>query len=208
MKRDWKKVKQKIKMEKKTLSGMKVIVGLGNPGPKYDNTRHNVGWWVLDRLAYDWDLGSFEQDVLDCRIRGALYDTNFLLMKPTTYVNKSGMAVSHLRMSEDFILDEDLLIVVDDASLDAGRIRFRPEGRSGGHNGLKSISESLGTESYSRLKVGVGKPLKGIELSDWVLSEMPQRDEGSVVDLLPILTEAVQVWMTEGVQGAMNQFNR
>ncbi|MEO2158082.1 MAG: aminoacyl-tRNA hydrolase, partial [bacterium] len=78
----------------------------------------------------------------------------------------------------------------------------------GGHNGLKSISQSLGTESYSRLKIGVGRPSKGIELSDWVLSGMAQEDEESVLALLPTLAEAVQVWMTEGVQGAMNQFNR
>lgn len=187
---------------------MKVIVGLGNPGEKYDNTRHNVGWWVLDRLAYDWDLGSFEQADLDHRISGTLNGIDFLLMKPTTYVNKSGMALAHLRLSDQFFSNGDLLIVVDDASLDAGKIRFRPEGSSGGHNGLKSISQSLGTESYSRLKIGVGRPSKGIELSDWVLSGMAQEDEESVLALLPTLAEAVQVWMTEGVQGAMNQFNR
>jgi len=185
-----------------------VIVGLGNPGSKYDNTRHNVGWWVLDRLAYDWDLGSFEQSDLDHRINGTLNGIDFLLIKPTTYVNKSGMALGHLRLSNQFSSNEDLLIVVDDASLDAGRIRFRQEGSSGGHKGLKSISQTLGTESYSRLKVGVGRLPQGIEMSDWVLSEMAQEDEESVLDLLPTLAEAVQVWMTEGVQSAMNQFNR
>ena len=186
---------------------MKVIVGLGNPGPKYDNTRHNVGWWVLDRLAYDWNLGSFEQTDLDHRVGGVVDGASFLLIKPSVYVNKSGMTVSHLRLSEDFLSSEDLLTVVDDTALEVGRIRFRSKGGSGGHNGLRSISNSLGTESYGRLRVGVGKPPNGVDMSDWVLSEMSLPDEEKVLECISVLTEAVQVWITEGMNATMNRFN-
>jgi len=186
---------------------VKVIVGLGNPGPQYDNTRHNVGWWVLDRLAYDWKLGSFGQASLDHRVGGLMDGNEILLLKPSTYVNKSGMAVSHLRLSEEFIPAEDLLVVVDDVVLDPGRVRFRPNGGSGGHNGLQSVSDSLGTESYGRLRIGVGKPPAGMEMADWVLSEMEQEDEERVLGVLPDLSEAVRVWMTQGMEVAMNRFN-
>jgi len=186
---------------------VKVIVGLGNPGPRYDNTRHNVGWWVLDRLAYDWDLGSFGQTDLDHRVGGVVDGVDFLLIKPSGYVNKSGMAVSHLRLSEEFSPDKDLLAVVDDVALDAGSIRFRSKGSSGGHNGLRSISNSLGTETYGRLRVGVGKPPSGVEMSDWVLSDMSDSDEERVLERLSVLPEAVQVWMTEGMEATMNRFN-
>ena len=186
---------------------MKVIVGLGNPGPRYDNTRHNVGWWVLDRLAYDWNLGSFGQTELDHRVGGVLDGVEFLLIKPSVYVNRSGMAVSHLRLSEEFLPSEDLLAVVDDTALEVGRIRFRSEGGSGGHNGLRSVSTSLGTESYGRLRVGVGNPTNGVDMSDWVLSEMSPSDEEIVLERISVLAEAVQVWMTEGMDVTMNRFN-
>ena len=97
---------------------------------------------------------------------------------------------------------------MDDASLDVGRVRFRPEGGAGGHNGLKSISGALQSNEYARLRIGVGKKPSGEDLSDWVLAPMPQDDEDVVVGLLPELSEAVAVWIDEGVEAAMNRFNR
>lgn len=184
-------------------------MGLGNPGPKYDATRHNVGWWMLDRLAYDWDLEPFMRSGPSLVTEGRRDGMEVRLVKPTTYMNRSGAAVAALlRELEDFDPEEDLLVVVDDASLDVGRVRLRPRGSPGGHNGLKSVSGVLGSGDYARLRIGVGRKPEGVDLADWVLSPMPDEDEEVVASLLPELTEAVEVWMREGAEAAMNRFNR
>ena len=187
---------------------MKVVLGLGNPGPEYDATRHNVGWWVLDRLAYDWDFGPFVRDGKALVSEGDVGEIPVRLMKPTAYMNRSGLAMRPLRALEDFDVSTDLLVVVDDAALDVGRLRFRPEGGAGGHNGLKSVSGALQSNAYNRLRIGVGQKPEGEDLSDWVLSGMPEEDEDVVVGLLPELTEAIEAWLGEGVEAAMNRFNR
>lgn len=187
---------------------MKVVMGLGNPGPEYDATRHNVGWWVLDRLAYDWDFETFRRDGRALVSEGTVGGEPVRLVKPTTYMNRSGLAVGSLADIEGFDASRDLLVVVDDAALEVGRVRFRPEGGAGGHNGLKSVSGALQSEAYARLRLGVGRKPEGTDLSDWVLSPMPDEDEEVVVGLLPKLSEAVQAWIAEGVEAAMNRFNR
>lgn len=187
---------------------MKIVIGLGNPGPDYDATRHNVGWWVVDRLAYDWDFGPFRRDGKAHVSEGVVGENEVLLMKPTTYMNRSGLALRPVRAMPDFEVAEDLLVVVDDAALDVGRVRFRPEGGAGGHNGLKSISGALQSNEYARLRVGVGRKPDGADLADWVLAPMPGEDEEVIVELLSELTKAVEVWMSEGVEAAMNRFNR
>ena len=187
---------------------MKVVVGLGNPGPRYDDTRHNVGWWAVDRFAYDWAFGSFEEEGRSLRTGGSVGDASVLLIKPTTYMNRSGAALVGLDELDECDLGSDLLLVVDDATLDVGRVRFRPGGGAGGHKGLKSVSGALGTESYARLRLGVGLAPEGTDLSDWVLSPMNEDDEAEVLGLLPDLSEAVRVWMHDGIEEAMNQFNR
>jgi PTH1 family peptidyl-tRNA hydrolase len=183
-------------------------MGLGNPGPEYDATRHNVGWWVVDRLAYDWDFGPFARDGRAFVTKGEVGREQVRLVKPNTYVNRSGLALRGLRDLEGFDPVTDLLVVVDDAALDVGRVRFRPEGGAGGHNGLKSVSGALQSNEYARLRIGVGRKPDGEDLSDWVLSPMPAEDEEVVVGLLPELTEAAGVWIDEGVEAAMNRFNR
>lgn len=187
---------------------MKVIAGLGNPGAEYDETRHNVGWWVLDRLAYDWGFGPFRKERRALVNSGRVGDHRVNLVKPTTYMNRSGAALAPLRGDAGFDPAEDLLVVVDDASLDVAKVRFRPAGSAGGHNGLKSIEAALGTRDYPRLRVGVGRCPPGMDLADWVLSPMPPEDEDRVVTLLPELTTAVQVWLDEGTEAAMSRFNR
>lgn len=187
---------------------MKAVVGLGNPGPRYDDTRHNVGWWALDRIAYDWDLGGFRREGPTLFAEGALDGEPVRLVKPTTYVNRSGRALTFLAEHPDLDPDADLLVIVDDVSLDAGRLRLRPSGGPGGHNGLRSIEEALGTRDYARLRIGVGRPPEGADLTEWVLSPLPPEDEEAVVGLLPDVTRAVEVWIREGVEAAMNRFNR
>lgn len=183
-------------------------MGLGNPGPEYDATRHNVGWWLLDRLAYEWDFGAFERRGKALISEGEVEGVRVWLVKPRTYMNRSGLAFRELRVLEDFDPSEDLLVVVDDAALDVGRVRFRPEGSPGGHNGLKSIAGALRSHEYPRLRIGVGTKPEGEDLADWVLSPMPEEDEDVVVGLLPELVTAVEVWLREGIEAAMNRFNR
>lgn len=183
-------------------------MGLGNPGPRYDATRHNVGWWMVDRLAYDWDFGPFEAEGPALTTSGAVGEHRVELRKPTVFMNRSGLAVVDLTGRDGFAPERDLLVVVDDAALDVGRVRFRPSGGAGGHNGLRSVADALGGEDYPRLRLGVGRCPEGIDLADWVLSPLDVDGEERIVELLPALTEAVELWLDEGTEAAMNRFNR
>ncbi len=187
---------------------MKVVVGLGNPGPEYDATRHNVGWWLVDRMAYEWDLPVFERDGRAMVTEGSKGDIHFRLLKPLGFMNRSGLALSSLASLEGFKPEDDLLVAVDDAALEVGRVRFRARGSPGGHNGLKSISRALGSDEYHRVRIGVGLPPGGGGLSDWVLSPMDPDDEDVILALLPDLVRGVEVWGKDGIETAMNRFNR
>ena len=183
-------------------------MGLGNPGPRYDGTRHNVGWWVLDRVAFDHNFGPFERSGPLLETVGAVGGRTIALVKPSTYMNRSGLAVAALDTPESFEADRDLLVVADDANLDVGRVRLRARGGAGGHNGLRSVASALGTSEYARLRVGVGTVPPGADLSEWVLSAMTAEDEEVIVNLVPTLADAVVAWAEEGVESAMNRFNR
>ena len=187
---------------------MKVIVGLGNPGARYDATRHNVGWWAIDRLAYDWDLGPFERAEAALMADGVVDDHPVHLVKPVTYVNRSGAALTPYLDADEFRVGEDLLVVADDINLDVGRLRFRPGGGAGGHKGLRSVAGVLGTTAYPRLRIGVGARPENMDLADWVLSAMPEDDEDEVVARLGELAAAARLWMHEGIEPVMNAYNR
>jgi peptidyl-tRNA hydrolase, PTH1 family len=187
---------------------VKVISGLGNPGPEYEATRHNVGWWLVDRLSSEWGLGPFRPSGPALIAHGTVGDHTVLLLKPVTFMNRSGAALAPARTDPDVDVASDLLVVVDDTALDVGRVRLRPGGSAGGHNGLKSVEAALGTQQYARLRIGVGSPPGGVGLSEWVLSEFDPSDEQAVVDLMPELVSAVTAWMDEGVEAAMSRYNR
>ncbi|HSH45157.1 MAG TPA: aminoacyl-tRNA hydrolase [Longimicrobiales bacterium] len=187
---------------------MKVICGLGNPGPEYDATRHNVGWWLLDRLCADWGLGPFQRGGPALVAGGAVGGQRVLLLKPVTYMNRSGAALAPLVDEPELDITRDLMVVVDDVALDVGRVRLRPSGSAGGHNGLKSVEAALGTRDYPRLRIGVGVPPSGTDLVDWVLSPMPEEDEDAVLDLFPDLAAAIRMWMDDGIEAAMSRYNR
>lgn len=187
---------------------MKLVAGLGNPGPEYDDTRHNVGWWFLDRLSHDWAFGGFEREGKALVARGTRGDAEVLLVKPLGFMNRSGAALRPWLVREGFDPAADLLVVVDDAALDVGRVRFRPGGSDGGHNGLASVRQILGHSGFPRLRIGVGRPPAGRDLADWVLSPMEADDEDRVLELLPELCEAVDLWLREGIAPVMNRYNR
>jgi PTH1 family peptidyl-tRNA hydrolase len=187
---------------------VKLVVGLGNPGPEYDATRHNVGWWMADRLAYDWSLGAFHREGDLLVAAGERRGEPVRVVKPTAYMNRSGPALAPFLATLSVDPTADLLVVVDDVALDVGRVRFRPGGGAGGHNGLGSVEETLATRAYARLRIGVGTCPEGEDLVEWVLSTLPPEDETVVVELLPELSQAVDVWIDEGIEAAMNRFNR
>jgi PTH1 family peptidyl-tRNA hydrolase len=187
---------------------VKVVCGLGNPGPEYDATRHNVGWWLVDRIAADWGLGPFRGEAQALIAAGQVGPHHVLLVKPRTYMNRSGAALAPFRHVDGFDVTRDLLVVVDDAVLDVGRVRFRPAGSAGGHNGLKSVESALGTREYARLRIGVGTPPDGVDLADWVLSGLPAEEEERIVALLPDLAAGVRLWLDEGIEAAMSRYNR
>ncbi|HEX6587471.1 MAG TPA: aminoacyl-tRNA hydrolase [Longimicrobiales bacterium] len=186
---------------------MKVVCGLGNPGPEYDDTRHNVGWWLVDRLVREWRLGSFRRRGPALETSGRVGDHEVLLLKPQTYMNRSGSALAALSRAVEFDPATDLLVVVDDAALDAGRLRFRPSGSAGGHNGLKSIEAALGTREYARLRIGVGPVPPGADMADFVLAPMKRADEDAVLERFDVAVAGVRTWLDEGIEAAMNRHN-
>jgi PTH1 family peptidyl-tRNA hydrolase len=163
---------------------------------------------MVDRLAYDWGFGSFRKEGPALVLSGSQGGHDVVLVKPLTYMNRSGSALLPWLTQEGFDASEDLLVIVDDATREVGKVRFRGDGTPGGHNGLKSIAYTLGSDEYARMRLGVGRPPAGADMADWVLSPMEADDEATVLALLPELTEAVALWVREGVAPAMNRFNR
>ena len=188
---------------------MKVICGLGNPGPEYEWTRHNVGWWVVEGAQRAWDLPPLRREGAVRASAGQVGGEEVHLIEPLTYMNRSGRVLAPLREHPDFDIARDLLIVVDDTALDVGRVRFRGAGSSGGHNGLKSVEAVLRTQEYARLRIGVGTPPPDVELAAWVLSEFESEEtEQQVRTLAAELAPALRVWIEEGVANAASRFNR
>jgi PTH1 family peptidyl-tRNA hydrolase len=185
----------------------KTVLCLGNPGPEYSATRHNVPWWLADRLADRFDLGRFKQQGAAGVARGKVNGVPLQVVKPHTYVNRSGRVVEGLARKEGFDLVRDLLVVVDEVALDVGRVRFRAGGSAGGHNGLKSIQQALGTVDYARLRIGVGAPPPGVAMADWVLSVPPRSERQALLDLLDSVVDCVGTWADEGIEAAMSRCN-
>jgi len=184
---------------------VKLIVGLGNPGSQYAETRHNIGWMVLDRLAdRAGRSGRGRQRDASESIQLRYKGMDLVLAKPLTYMNLSGTAVRKL-MVRDRIPLVDLLVVADDFALPFGKLRFREAGSHGGHNGLRSIIEELGTEKFSRLRVGIGEPDRSAV--DHVLSRFAVDEKARLPILLDAAADAVEAWGREGTSKAANRFN-
>ena len=185
---------------------MKLIVGLGNPGPKYRGTRHNVGFVTVDELARrsGVEFESAPAEAMMARVRR--FAEPVLLVKPLTFMNLSGYAVGDL--ARYFRADlADLFVVYDDVNLPLGRLRARPRGSDGGHNGLKSIIAQLGTQEFARLRIGVGRGHQERDLADHVLSRFDADEMAEVDRMIARATDASGVFITSGIAAVMNQFN-
>jgi len=181
-----------------------LIVGLGNPGPQYLLTRHNIGFLVLDAWA-DEDGFAFKND--GARFSLAVQEPDGTrLVKPTTYMNESGKAVAAW-LDWLKLTPSDLLVIVDDVALPLGTIRVRPSGSPGGHNGLKSIESALGTPDYARVRCGVGAVPPGWALEKWVLSRFRPEEEDAVGEMIGTARRAIHCCQSEGIAVAMNRFN-
>ena len=176
---------------------MKVIVGLGNPGKKYEMTRHNVGWWVLDHLADVWHFDAWRKDGEAVAADGRIGTERARLVKPQTFMNLSGVAIRPYMRRLGWSGLQDLLVLVDDVAIPLGTYRLRRSGSAGGHNGLKSIEATLGTRDYARLRVGIA-PIDANcsigDLADYVLERFGQDERQVVMDLMLTMTSAVEAW--------------
>lgn len=185
----------------------KTIVCLGNPGPEYSITRHNVAWWFADRLAEHFGLGRFRKHGDAGIARGEIAGAVVQVVKPYTFMNRSGRLLRGVAEVEGFDLVDDLMVVVDDVAMEPGRSRFRPGGSAGGHNGLRSVEDALGTTDYARLRIGVGGPPDGVEMVDWVLSSPSAEDRDLILDRVDALPECIETWVREGIETVMNRCN-
>jgi PTH1 family peptidyl-tRNA hydrolase len=187
---------------------MKLIVGLGNPGAKYQQTLHNIGFDVLNELArrYQARFDAAPAEALLAKVRG-LGDEMVLLAKPLTFMNLSGRAVGDLQRFYK-IEPVDLLIVTDDVNLPAGQLRARRGGSAGGHNGLKSIIELLGTDQFPRLRVGVGRGDPQRDLRDRVLGRAAPDEQAILAEATALAADAAEAFVTQGIADVMNRFNR
>lgn len=184
-------------------------MGLGNPGPEYEGTRHNAGFWLVDHIARRWKLGPFRRGERARETTGSWDGKPVRLLKPQTYMNRSGAAIAPLRALPEFDPSQDLLVLVDDAAIASGRFRLRGGGSAGGHNGLKSVEGALQRQDYARLRIGVGPiPLGTDDLSDYVLGSFGPDERTVLEELLDPMTDAVESWIAEGIERAMSRFNR
>ena len=187
---------------------MKVIVGLGNPGLKYGLTKHNEGFMLVNALAEKLGISETEwKDKFEALVAETRIGTEkVLLVKPMTYMNDSGRAVGPL-LSWYKLEPEDLVVVHDDMDIPAGTIRIRKKGSAGGHNGIKSLLAHVGDEHFTRVRIGIGRPLPGWSVIDHVLAPFPSEDVPKIREAIEYLLPAVETIVTEGTDLAMNKYN-
>ena len=184
-----------------------LVVGLGNPGDKFENTRHNIGFMVADRLAEELRIPVQKLKFKALTNTAELGGQKLLLMKPVTFMNLSGEAV---RPAADFykVPPDHILVISDDTALPAGKLRIRKGGSAGGHNGLKSIIQHLGTDQFPRLRIGVGeKPHPDYDMADWVLGKFQGEDKKAIDEAVKRAAQAVECILSQGLDKGMNRFN-
>ncbi len=196
---------------KKEITGGPVewlVVGLGNPGPKYVETRHNAGWHLLDMIVRDHENFRFnEKRGRGLIARGELAGVKTALVKPQTYMNLSGEAVAPIARFYK-VPPERILVAFDDVDLPTARLRLRPKGRAGGHKGMRSIIQHLGTDEFPRLRLGIGRPPGRMPVESYVLQKFKPDEWGEMQVTYQRGIEAIKTVLTDGINTAMNQFNR
>ncbi len=185
---------------------MKLIVGLGNPGLKYKNSRHNFGFLVIEKLAKKLGIKFNKKEHNGLIGEGKVNQEKILLLKPLTYMNLSGLSVGALVKKKDIPL-QDLLVICDDINLKLGALRLRSQGSHGGHNGLKSIIKEISSSNFSRLRLGIGTGTKESFLSDFVLAPFSKSDKKIAGPVIDLAGKACLDWIALGPEAAMNKFN-
>ena len=183
-----------------------IIVGLGNPGPEYAETRHNMGFRCVDCVAKSHGITFSRRHRSVLVGEGVVEGRRVALAKPRTFVNRSGRAITYL-LARYAVSPQNLLVICDDLDLPLGKIRLRPEGSAGGHNGIKSIIEAVGTQEFPRLRVGIGHPPSGSDQIDYVLGTMSEDEREMADEAVERVVQAVASVLTDGVTVAMNRFN-
>lgn len=186
---------------------MYLIAGLGNPGREYENTRHNSGFMTVDRLAEKLGCEVTARKFQGFAGSGMIGGEKVILLKPQTYMNASGESI---RPAADFykLEPERVIVIYDDISLDVGSIRIRAKGSAGGHNGMKSIIAHLGTENFPRIRVGIGAKPERMDLADYVLSRFARDEQEALAEAVDAAADAAELMITQGVQAAMNRYNK
>ena len=187
---------------------MYLIVGLGNPGKQYENTRHNVGFDAVDLLVDEYRVPSSGKQHKAMYGKGVIAGQKVILAKPLTYMNLSGESVRALVDYYKINPEEELIVIYDDISLEPGKIRIRKKGSAGGHNGIKNIIAQLGTQNFQRVKVGVGEKPKGWDLADYVLGHFSKEDRELMEEGYDRADHAVGMILNGEIEAAMNQYNR
>lgn len=183
-------------------------MGLGNPGPEYAGTRHNAGFRLADRLAEQWRAGPFRRSERGREALATVGGHAVRLLKPQTYMNRSGAVLVPLLADPAFDPSQDLLVLVDDVAIALGRFRLRGAGSSGGHNGLRSIEATLRRQDYARLRIGIGpRPDDVDDLADFVLAEFDREEDAALEAVLDPMVDAVACWVEDGIERAMSRFN-
>ncbi|REH56384.1 peptidyl-tRNA hydrolase [Tenacibaculum gallaicum] len=182
-----------------------LIVGLGNIGEKYANTRHNIGFKIVDAFVKEYE-SSFETEKLGDIAKLKIKGKTVIVLKPSTYMNLSGKAVKYWMQKEN-IQVENLLIITDDLNIDFGKIRIKGKGSSGGHNGLKDIQDKFNTGAYPRFRFGVGAEYSKGRQVDYVLGEWDSDEESAMIERIPFSVKAVTSFITAGLANTMNEFN-
>lgn len=187
---------------------MYVIAGLGNPGTKYENTRHNIGFMVIDALAEKNQISVTEKKHKALIGKGIIGSEKTILVKPQTFMNLSGESIREIIDYYKIEEKAELIVISDDISLDVGALRIRKKGSAGGHNGLKNIILHLGHDEFQRIRLGVGEKPSGYDLADYVLGHFREEDRALIAESVKQAAEAAEVMIAEGADKAMNEFNK
>lgn len=187
---------------------MIIIAGLGNPGKEYETTRHNAGFMTIDMLAKKYNIDVIEKKHKALIGKGVIEGTKVILVKPQTYMNNSGESLREVVDYYKADAESDLVVIYDDITLDVGGLRVRKKGSAGGHNGIKSIIAHLGTESFKRIRVGIGEKPSKMDLADWVLGHFPKADLKNLEEAMEDAVDALKLILNDEIDEAMNKYNR